>query len=138
MATFVPRFVSEPVRAHHARRTGEEARIRTLWPADPERRDRELEAWDRENPAPTAGIGDVADHLDHLAAVMGHEHVGIGSDFDGIPAGPEGLEHVGRFPALFEELARRGWSHDHLGALAGGNLLRVMRAVERVQARAGT
>lgn len=137
MATFVPRFVSDPVREHHARRAGEEARARTRWPADPDRRERALAAWDRENPAPVADIRDVADHLDHLAAVMGHEHVGIGSDFDGIPDGPEGLEHVGRFPALFEELADRGWNEDRLGALASGNLLRVMREAERIEERPG-
>jgi membrane dipeptidase len=77
----------------------------------------------------------VADHIDHVRRVAGVDCVGIGSDFDGIPDTPQGLEGVDQFPALFAELARRGWSDDDLARLAGGNMLRVMREASAVAAR---
>jgi membrane dipeptidase len=84
---------------------------------------------------PRATIADVADMIDHVKQVAGVDHVGIGSDFDGIPEVVLGLEDVSKFPALFAELARRGWSQAHLQKLAGGNVLRVLREAERVSAR---
>ena len=83
----------------------------------------------------TASLSDVADHIEHVRQVAGIDHVGIGSDFDGIEAGPHGLEDVSSFPALFAELSRRGWSDDDLGRLAGENLLRVLRDAERTARR---
>ena len=79
-----------------------------------------------------ASISDVADHIEHIRTVAGINHVGIGSDFDGIPTYVEGLEDVSTFPALFMELARRGWTDQALSKLAGENLLRVMRETEAV------
>lgn len=84
---------------------------------------------------PVATIADVADHIEHVRDVAGVDHVGIGSDFDGIPRYVEGLEDVATYPALFEELVRRGWSDDELRKLAGENLLRVMREAESVARR---
>ncbi len=72
--------------------------------------------------------------MQHIAEVAGVEHVGIGGDFDGTPDLPVGLQDVSRYPALFTELVRRGWSEADCKALAGGNILRVMRAA---QAHAG-
>jgi membrane dipeptidase len=82
-----------------------------------------------------ATLADVADHIDHVKAVAGVEHVGIGSDYDGITSVPVGLEDVSTFPALFAELSRRGWTEDELRLLAGENLLRVMRESEAVARR---
>jgi membrane dipeptidase len=79
---------------------------------------------------PRPSIGLVADHVEHVATVAGHAHVGIGSDFDGNRFWPEGLDDVSTFPKLFAELMERGWSDDDLAALAGGNVLRVMREAE--------
>jgi membrane dipeptidase len=81
-------------------------------------------------PAPT--IGQVADHVEHVARVAGHEHVGIGSDYDGNRFWPEGMEDVSCYPNLFAELVERGWTDAQLAALAGGNVLRVMRDAEAV------
>ncbi|HKK93271.1 MAG TPA: dipeptidase, partial [Longimicrobiales bacterium] len=77
-----------------------------------------------------ATLADVADHIDHVKTVAGVEHVGIGSDFDGISSVPAGLEDVSTFPALFAEMSRRGWTEEELRMLAGENLLRVMRQAE--------
>jgi membrane dipeptidase len=82
-----------------------------------------------------ATIADVADHVDHVANLAGVDHVGIGSDFDGIESTPVGLEDVSTFPALFVELSRRGWSEGDLAKLAGENVLRVWREAEAVARR---
>ncbi len=77
----------------------------------------------------------MADHIDHARQVAGVDHIGIGSDFDGIDEGPVGLEDVSKFPNLFAELIRRGWSDADLRKLAGQNLLRVMHQAEAVAAK---
>jgi membrane dipeptidase len=77
----------------------------------------------------------VADHIDHVKKVAGVNHVGIGSDFDGIPDVIVGLEDVSTFPALFAELSRRGWSEADLRKLAGENVLRALKQAETVSAR---
>jgi membrane dipeptidase len=87
--------------------------------------------WAAAHPAPVATLSQVADHIEHVRSVAGIEHVGIGGDFDGTARVSVGLEDVSRYPALFEHLTTRGWSPADLDALAGGNILRVMRAVER-------
>jgi membrane dipeptidase len=100
-----------------------------------------LKAWEdsgavlRKGPKPSVTIKDVADHIDHVRQVAGVDHVGIGSDFDGITETVEGLEDVSAFPALFAELARRGWKAAELRKLAGENVLRVLAQAERVSAR---
>ena len=86
----------------------------------------------RQSPGPHATLAQVADHIEHVRQVAGVDHVGIGSDFDGIDAGPDGLEDVSKFPALFAELIRRGWSDADLKKLAGENVLRVLRQAEAV------
>jgi membrane dipeptidase len=84
---------------------------------------------------PRVTIPMVADHIEHIAKVCGVDCVGLGSDFDGIPDAPTGLEDVSKYPALLAELARRGWSDEDLGKLAGGNILRVLREAEGVAKR---
>lgn len=107
MVTWVPRFVSEAVRT-----------------------------WDGpEGGAPVASLADVADHMDHVKAVAGAEHVGIGADLDGTPRLPDGLEDAAAYPALLEELAVRGWSDVELDGAAFRNVVRVMREAEVVGER---
>ncbi len=84
---------------------------------------------------PTATLAQVADHIDHIKRIAGVDHVGIGGDFDGIDTVIQGLEDVSTYPALFAELARRGWSDADLRKLAGENILRVLEQSERVAAR---
>lgn len=81
---------------------------------------------------PAASLAQVADHIEHIRAVAGIDHVGLGSDFDGIVTVIPGLHDVSTFPALFLELARRGWTDDELKKLAGANFLRVLRRAEAV------
>lgn len=135
MVNFYPSFVSEPHRQWGARRTGEEARQKALNPGDPAAAAAGLAAWVNANPRPRVTVSDVADHIGHIRHVAGADHVGIGSDYDGIPYAPEGLEDVSAYPNLFAELMRRGWSDRDLGKLAGGNLLRALREAERVARR---
>ncbi|WP_308285592.1 dipeptidase [Actinoplanes hulinensis] len=91
-------------------------------------------AWERQpdGPPPPVTVEQVADHVEHVRAVAGIEHVGIGGDFDGCGDMPAGLDDVSGYPRLFGELAARRWSDADLAALAGGNVLRVMRAAETV------
>jgi membrane dipeptidase len=77
----------------------------------------------------------VADHVDHLVEVAGIDHVGLGSDYDGIDDVPIGLEDVSRFPDLLAELLERGYSDADIRKLAGENFLRVMRDAEAVSER---
>jgi membrane dipeptidase len=134
MVTFVPHYVSEPVRLWRAARAGEEARLKALLTGNAAGAAEALAAWDKANPEPRATIRDVADHIDHVAKVAGVDHVGIGGDYDGVPTLPDGLEGVEGYPRLLAELARRGWSDADLAKLAGGNILRVMETAERVAA----
>ena len=82
-----------------------------------------------------ATIADVADHIDHIANIAGVDHVGIGSDFDGIESTPVGLEDVSTYPVLFAELSRRGWTEEDLAKLAGENVLRAWREAETAARR---
>ncbi|HEV8578855.1 MAG TPA: dipeptidase [Thermoanaerobaculia bacterium] len=132
MVTFVPSFVSEEVRAWNAVEDAEEARLKALYPGDPERVKRELDDWHKQHPAPRATLEQVADHVEHVRKLAGIDHVGIGSDFDGITSVPLGLESVGDYPALFAELLHRGWTDEEIKKLAGLNALRVFREAERV------
>ena len=132
MVTFVPGFISDARNAHSAARAGERARLAALYVGQPDRAMAGLAAWDKANPPPAVGLTAVADHIDHVAKVCGVDCVGIGGDFDGIPEAPAGLEGVDKYPDLFAELARRGWSDEDLGKLAGGNALRVLREAEAV------
>ncbi len=130
MVTFIPEFVSAEraawgkgmERLIQGAKTGDEiARI-------------EADYAKAHGPAPPATLAQVADHVDHVARIAGHDHVGIGSDFYGGPM-PQGLEDVSRFPELFAELIRRGWNDSNLIKLAGGNVLRVLAAAESAAAR---
>ena len=85
---------------------------------------------DKSTPAPRVTLAQVADHVEHARDVAGIRHIGLGGDFDGTDEFPEQLEGVDGYPALLLELARRGWSAAELAALAGANVLRVLRATD--------
>ncbi|WP_209348410.1 dipeptidase [Pontixanthobacter sp. CEM42] len=134
MVTFVPGFLSEPAREWNANRSAEQARLKALWQGQPEQVSKRLDDWDAANPLPKAGVSDTADHIVHVRAVAGIDSIGIGGDYDGIPFAPDGLEDVSTYPALFTELARRGYTQSELEKISFGNMMRVMRAAEAYKA----
>jgi len=135
MVNFAPSFVSQEVREYGAAKDAEKARLEALWPGDTAKVDEGLEAWSKEHAAPRATLSQLADHIDHIRQVAGIDHVGIGSDLDGIETTPIGLEDVSCYPALLAELLRRGYTEDEVKKVAGLNLLRVLRTAEQVAAR---
>jgi membrane dipeptidase len=111
MVTFVPQFLSE-----------------------------EFSAWfdgPHDTQPPVVTISDLADHIEHARDVAGIAHIGLGSDFDGTEWFPVGLDGVDTYPAIFTELANRGWTVDELAALSGGNILRVLRQTDHAFATGG-
>ena len=134
MVTFVNAFVS-PEWAKASGPLWKEYEERTRGITDPAERARigkEIRARMPKTPVPLALV---ADHVDHVRKVAGVDHVGLGGDYDGNDAWPDGLEDVSGYPRLLAELARRGWSDEDLGKLASGNVLRVMRRAEAVARR---
>ena len=129
MVTFVPAFVSQQCRDWES---GLEAdmRQRGLDPDSHASRATAKQEYARRNPAPRATLAQVADHIEHVREAAGVDHVGIGGDFDGTDDLPDGLADVSCYPALFAELLERGWSDQDCVALAGGNVLRVLRDAE--------
>lgn len=139
MVNYAPQYVSEARRIWSAARSGEIARYNAppfngLYIGDPEGAKKALADWEKANPEPVVTLSQVADHIDHIAKVAGVDHVGIGSDFDGVGSLPQGLSGVQTYPALLAELMRRGWSDADVAKLAGENVLRVMAAAEKVAA----
>ncbi len=143
MVTFAPGYVSPERARWDADRAAEQTRYNAppyagLYIGQPDRAKAAMAEWDSHHPMPVVTIAMVADHIEHIRRVAGVDYVGIGSDFDGIPNTPQGLEGVDKFPLLLKELARRGWADEDLGKLAGGNMLRVLReaavAAKRLQA----
>jgi membrane dipeptidase len=130
MVTFVPAFIDQVRADWQVRRDAQ--KLIAGQGAEGEAR---MKQWDAQNPRPVSTLAMVADHIDHVARVAGYDHVGLGGDFDGVPDLPAGLEYVSTYPALFAELARRGWTDEDLKKLSGLNFLRVLRANEKVAAR---
>jgi membrane dipeptidase len=131
MVNFNPGFVSEAVRVYEDGLAGRARALRAAGVDSAALAD-SANAWQAR--APRATLAQVADHIEHIRDVAGVDHVGIGSDFDGITQVPIGLEDVSKFPDLIAELLRRGWSEQDVRKVAGLNALRVMRAAERVAA----
>jgi membrane dipeptidase len=135
MVNFYSGFV-EPRAAAAMRSMFEvQRRFRAQYPNDPQAAQRAYRDWQRQNPIARGNIATVADHIDHIVKVAGIDHVGIGSDYDGVTSLPEGMEDVSRYPYLTVELLRRGYSDADVRKVLGGNLLRVMRQSETVAAR---
>jgi len=134
MVNFVPDFISDAVWHWGAEKNAEEARLKAFHRNSTVEVKAGLDAWVAAHPRPAVTVTAVADMIDHVAKVAGHDHVGIGGDLDGIDTTVDGLSGVEDYPNLFAELIRRGWSDQDLSKLAGGNVLRVLRAAESVSA----
>jgi membrane dipeptidase len=140
MVNFAPPYVSTARNHWEADHAAERTRFDSppfagLYIGQPERAKAALKEWEAQHPMPVTTLAQVADHVEHIRQVAGIDHVGIGSDFDGIPDAPVGLEGVDRYPALLAELMRRGWSDADIAKLAGENLLRALATAEQVSLR---
>ena len=141
MINFYPVFLDERVRAaaiaRDARLKPERDRLNELYKNDPKRLEEELQKLNAANPLPNTTLSMVVDHIEHVARVAGIDHVGLGSDFDGIPFLPEGIGDVADLPNITYELLRRGMSERDVRKVLGENLLRAFTEVERVARASG-
>ena len=138
LVNFARIYISDDYRRWSADEAAEKTRLNAppyagLFVGQPDKAAAALAAWNTSHPAPRVTLAMVADHIDHIAKVAGVDHVGLGSDFDGVGNSlPEGLTGVDTYPALLAELLRRGWSDADVAKVAGGNVLRVLAAAEAV------
>ena len=138
MVNFAPIYISDAFRLWSSDHDAEKTRLNAppfggLYIGQPDRAAAALAAWEREHPQPSVTLAMVADHIEHIVKIAGVEHVGIGSDFDGVGKYlPAGLGDVSTYPELLAELMRRGWSDADVARLAGGNILRVLEKAEAV------
>jgi membrane dipeptidase len=135
MVTFVPGFISQALIDHNRTLAATRQAATARFGADTASARRTMDAWRADHAAPRATLGQVADHIHYIRQVAGVDHVGIGGDFDGITELVLGLEDVSTYPALFAELARRGWTESDLRKLAGENILRAMEGAEATARR---
>lgn len=132
MVPFVPYLTTTTFWRWYDAGEREYARLSQANPVDRRPVEQGMAAWDAANPQPVVTVSDVADQIDYLAARVGRDHVGVGTDFGGMGRFTvTGLEDAAQTPALFVELKRRGWSDRELEGLASGNFLRTWEAVEK-------
>jgi membrane dipeptidase len=136
MVAFAPNYISEERRVWGVQQTAQQSLynqppLNGLYIGQPDRAKAAMDSWLKANPEPRVTVAMVADHIDHIAKVAGHDHVGLGGDYDGLPTLPDGMAGVESYPPLLLELMKRGWSDANIAKLAGGNILRVMAAAEK-------
>ena len=136
MINFYPVFLDqkaiEASAAREARLRPERERLREQFKDDPKRLEEELNKLTAANPLPPTPLSVLIDHFDHVAKVAGIDHVGIGSDFDGVPYLPVGMEDISKLPAVTYELLRRGYSEGDVRKVLGENFMRAFAQAERV------
>jgi membrane dipeptidase len=113
-------------------------RLRAAHPDDPAAVARGIDAWEQEQPQGSVTASEVADHIDHIRAVAGIEAIGLGGDYDGVPSMGDELADVAAYPLVFQELRARGYTDEDLRAIAGRNVLRVIRAAEDIARQLGS
>jgi membrane dipeptidase len=133
MINFGSSFLTAAANEYYERRERALAALRTTMAEGSEAYRASVARWELENPFPRASVRDVADHIDRVVRLAGVDHVGFGSDFDGVGDSlPAGLEDVSKYPNLIAELLRRGYSDGAIEKICGGNALRVLEQCERV------
>jgi membrane dipeptidase len=133
MVCFLPGYVTETDRKDSERAKAERDRLVELYDENVEKVNAGMAEWRKTHPGSDAAtLSDVADHIDHIRKVIGVDHIGVGGDFDGFTGGVKGLEDVSKYPDLFAELLRRGYSQGDIKKIAGLNVLRALRGAERV------
>ncbi|MCP4888613.1 MAG: membrane dipeptidase, partial [Planctomycetaceae bacterium] len=133
MINFFPDFVNAVDARRSLLRSTMRKRFNQEFSEDLERADGELRKWEQANPRSDAcDIHDVLDHIDHVVKVAGIDHVGLGSDYDGVPALPKQLGDVSTYPVITQGMLDRGYNEEQIRKVLGGNILRVFRQVEKV------
>jgi membrane dipeptidase len=133
MVNFFPGFVVPRSAEIMAKMFDKSRELRAAFPVEADYQ-RERRRWERQNPYPAGSIHDVVDHIDHIVKTAGIDHVGLGSDFDGITKVPAQLEDVSTYPLITQELLNRGYKPADIHKIMSGNILRVMRQAEKVAA----
>jgi membrane dipeptidase len=133
MINFFPGFIVPRSAEIMAKMFDKRRELRAAFPNDADFR-REQKKWEVENPYPNGSVHDVVDHIEHVAKLIGVDHIGLGSDFDGITRTPKQLEDVSTYPLITQELLNRGYTAADIHKIMSGNILRVMRAAEKVSA----
>ncbi|HVF89237.1 MAG TPA: dipeptidase [Blastocatellia bacterium] len=132
MVNFYDGFIDKPKAELGMQGRVKQEELRKQYPNDSKRVAEEMQKWRAGFKQGKTPLSVLIDHFDHVARVAGIDHVGIGSDFDGVPSLPEGMEDISRLPVITLELMRRGYSDGDIKKVLGENILRVMSAVERV------
>ena len=132
---FYPSFLDREYRAKASDLIDAQEEAQDEWlknPADPELQQMMRERVEALNAVPRPSYKKIVDHVDHVVKLVGIKHVGLGSDFDGIEACPDGLEDISKMQKIIIELRKRGYSENEIRLIAGGNFLRVMEQVQRL------
>lgn len=133
MVCFLPSYTTEADRKDSELAKIERDRLMELHGENVEQVNAGMAEWRKTHPDPNAAkLSDVADHIDHIRKIIGVDHIGVGGDFDGFTGGVRGMEDVSKYPDLFAELLRRGYSKDDIKKIAGLNVLRALRGAEQV------
>lgn len=127
---FFPAFLTSELVAAYARRSEQANAMRKKYKNEQEFL-AGIQTWLQDNPLPATSVSDVVDHIDHIAKVAGIDHVGLGSNFDGIVSVPADLHDVSCFPRITQELLNRGYKPEQIRKILGENTLRVFQQVER-------
>jgi membrane dipeptidase len=135
MVNFYPEYLIDSNKQWYHEEHQEKKRLQQTI-TDEDKLDAALDEWAKQHPKPhSAGIADVANHIDYICKVAGVDHVGFGADFEGFSGPPVGLEDVSTYPKVLAELLARGHSEEDIKKIAGLNILRVFRDAEKVRSR---
>jgi membrane dipeptidase len=122
--------------ARSLERSEHREKLKELYPDDEEKAKSALRQWELKNPrSKQCTVHDLLDHIDHVVKVAGIDHVGLGSDYDGVSALPMQLEDVSTYPVITQGLLDRGYTEADIRKVLGGNVMRVFEQVERVSSR---
>ncbi|MFW7379554.1 MAG: dipeptidase [Oligoflexus sp.] len=137
MVNFYSGYINNDAMKHMEKYLAHRDKLRSKI-SDEDQLRKQLREWAEKNPMPKGTVKDVADHIDHIVKLAGIDHVGIGSDYDGVGTLPEGLEDVATYPNLTAELLRRGYQEDDILKIMGGNFFRVLESAEQIAAKMQT
>ena len=136
MVNFYPGFIDKNVieagKARDQRLKPQLDQLKETFKDDPKQLEIETNKLQATIPLPTTPLSVLIDHFDHIVKIAGIDHVGLGSDFDGIPSVPIGMEDISKLPNITYELLKRGYSEKDVRKVLGENFMRAFAEVERV------